>query len=59
MEQVTDKANTLTTFEYNPSTKMMSAMKISVMIGDQETKIEMVFSKYQNSKNFSDKVFDF
>lgn len=59
MEQVTDKANTLTTFEYNPSTKMMSAMKISVMVGNQETKIEMVFSKYQNSKNFSDKVFDF
>lgn len=38
---------------------MMSAMKISVMVGNQETKIEMVFSKYQNSKNFSDKVFDF
>lgn len=59
MEQVTDKANTLTTFEYNPSTQMMSAMKISVMMGNQETKIEMVFSKYQNSRNFSDKVFDF
>ena len=59
MEQVSNMANTFTTFEYNPSTKKISAIRISIMANGQETKIEMVFSKYQNSKNFSDKVFDF
>jgi len=29
------------------------------IVAGLETKIEMVCSKYQNSKNFSDKVFDF
>ena len=59
MEQNNDKNNTLITFEYNPSTKQMSAMRMSIMIESKETKIDMEFSKYQSSKNFPDRFFDF
>lgn len=59
MEQNNDKTNTLITFEYNPSTKQMSAMRMSIMIESKETKIDMEFSKYQSSKDFPDRFFDF
>ncbi len=57
MEQNMKNANAITTFEYSPSTKQFSAIKISMMIDGMETKVDIVFSKYQNSKNFPDRFF--
>lgn len=59
MERVTQKNNSLTTFEYDPATKRLSAIKISVLIDMKETVIEIVYSKYQNSRNFPDSNFKF
>ena len=59
IEHVTNKANSLITFEYNPSTKRLSAMRISLLIDSKETKIEILFTKYQNSKEFPDRFFEF
>lgn len=59
MEQVTENANLLTTFDYDPSTKQLLSMKISIMIGAQETKVEIFISKYKKSKDFPDRYFNF
>lgn len=59
MEQETSDSNTLTTFEYDPTTKKPSAMKISIMSSGKETVLEVTFTKYQKSKDFPDRFFEF
>ncbi|MCQ2107639.1 MAG: hypothetical protein MJZ05_02630 [Fibrobacter sp.] len=59
MERITNNSNTLIIFEYDPGTKRLSAMKISMMVDMKETKVDIIFSKYQNSKAFPDKNFEF
>ena len=59
MEQKVGENSSVTTFEYDSATKQISTMHISVMVGTQETKVDMTFSVYRSSANFPDRYFEF
>lgn len=59
MEQIVGENSSVINFEYDDAMKQISAMHISVMVGMQETKVDMTFSVYQSSKKFSDRYFKF
>lgn len=59
MEQIVGGNSSVITFEYDDATKQISAMHISVMVGMQETKVDMTFSVYQSSKKFPERYFKF
>lgn len=59
MEQIVGENSSVTTFEYDGATKQISAMHISVMVGAQETKVDMTFSVYRSSAKFPNRYFEF
>ncbi|OWV07152.1 MULTISPECIES: hypothetical protein [unclassified Fibrobacter] len=59
MEQNVGENSSVMTFEYDDATKQISAMHISVLVGAQETKVDMTFSVYQSSAKFPDRYFEF
>lgn len=59
MEQIVGENSSVMTFEYDDATKQISAMHISVMVGVQETKVDMTFSVYQSSAKFPNRYFEF
>ncbi|MCF0224243.1 MAG: hypothetical protein HUK20_08230 [Fibrobacter sp.] len=59
MEQRVGENSSVITFEYDEATKQVSAMRISVMVGVRETKVDMTFSTYQSSAKFPDRYFNF
>lgn len=59
MEQKINEGSSLVTFEYNDATNQINRVFISVMIGFQETKVDMMFSVFRSSKDFPDRYFNF
>ena len=59
MEQAVGENSSVMTFEYDNVTKQICAMHISVMVGTQETKVDMTFSVYRSSAKFPDRYFEF
>ena len=59
MEQIVGANSSVMTFEYDNATKQICAMHISVMVGTQETKVDMTFSVYRSSAKFPDRYFEF
>ena len=59
MEQRVGENSSVITFEYDEATKQVSAMRISVMVGVRETKVDMTFSTYPSSATFPHRYFNF
>lgn len=59
MEEKINESSSLVTFEYDDATNQINRVFVSLMIGSQEIKVDMMFSVFRSSKNFPDRYFNF